>query len=245
MGVFSLRLPEAEGGVGLGMAEAVLVFAELGRRFVPGPLLWSQLAASLVPGAATGERIVGGLDRWHEGNAPLLVEYADALDTLLVLTRDGLHTVDARALEGTNVETPLDPLTPLTHIAHLPDWERVGGPEQARQLRLEGTLLSAALQLGIAEMTTELAVDYAKKREQFDRPIASFQSIKHLSADMHVRQEMRRARGGLRARRGRGVRHEERAHVRPDLRRHGIHLGDAAALLPEARLRPRRCLRFE
>ena len=62
MGVFSLRLPEAQGGVGLGMAEAVLVFAELGRRVVPGPLLWSHLLAGLVPGAATGETIVGGLN---------------------------------------------------------------------------------------------------------------------------------------------------------------------------------------
>ncbi len=193
MGVFSLRLPEAEGGVGLGMAEAVLVFAELARRVVPGPLLWSQLAAALVPGAATGETIVGGLDRWHESNEPLLIEYAEGIDTLLVLTRDGLHEVDARALSGTKVETPLDPLTPLTHVVHLPEWKRVAGPEQARQLRLEGTLLSAALQLGITEMTTELAVDYAKKREQFGRPIASFQAIKHFAADMHVRQEMARA----------------------------------------------------
>jgi alkylation response protein AidB-like acyl-CoA dehydrogenase len=175
------------------MAEAVLVFAELGRRFVPGPLLWSQLSASLVPGAATGETIVGGLDRWHTSNEPLLIEYAAGIDALIVLTRDGLHRIDARALEGTNVETPLDPLTPLTHIAQLPGSERIGDAKQARQLRLEGTLLSAALQLGIAEMTTELAVDYAKKREQFDRPIASFQSIKHFAADMHVRQEMARA----------------------------------------------------
>ena len=36
MGVFPLRLPEAKGGLGLGMSEAVLVFAELGRRVVPG-----------------------------------------------------------------------------------------------------------------------------------------------------------------------------------------------------------------
>ncbi|MEN8161022.1 MAG: acyl-CoA dehydrogenase family protein [Myxococcota bacterium] len=193
MGVFSLRLPEAEGGVELGMAEAVLVFAELGRRAVPGPLLWSHLTAALVPGAAVGEAIVGGLDRWHEGNEPLLVEYAEGLDTLLVLTRDGLHEIDARALSGANVETPLDPLTPLTHIEKLPQWERIGDAGQAEQLRLEGTLLTAALQLGIAEITTELAVEYAKSREQFARPIASFQAIKHFAADMYVRQEAARA----------------------------------------------------
>jgi len=193
MGVFSLRLPEAEGGVGLGMAEATLVFAELGRRVVPGPLLWSQLTAALVPGAATGETIVGGLDRWQHANEPSLVEYAAGLDVLVVLDREGVHRIDARSLTGETVETPLDPLTPITHVSKLPGGERIAGPEVAAQLRLEGTLLSAALQLGIAEMTTELAVDYAKKREQFNRPIASFQAIKHFAADMYTRQEMARA----------------------------------------------------
>jgi hypothetical protein len=38
-GVFALRRSEADGGVGLGMAEAVLVFEELGAALVPGPLL--------------------------------------------------------------------------------------------------------------------------------------------------------------------------------------------------------------
>lgn len=193
MGVFSLRLPEAQGGVGLGMAEAVLVFAELGRRVVPGPLLWSHLLAGLVPGAATGETIVGGLDRSRPSNEPLLVEYAGGLDALVVLAKDGVQRIDARKLAGAPVGTPLDPLTPLSHVRELPKGERIGGPEQAAQLRLEGTLLTSALCLGIAETTAELAVQYAKKREQFDRPIASFQAIKHFAADMHVRQELARA----------------------------------------------------
>ena len=62
MGVFGLRAPESDGGVGLGMADAVLVFSELARRLVPGPLVWTHLAAGLVPGAASGDAIVGGLD---------------------------------------------------------------------------------------------------------------------------------------------------------------------------------------
>jgi alkylation response protein AidB-like acyl-CoA dehydrogenase len=193
MGVFSLRLPEAQGGVGLGMAEAVLVFAELGRRVVPGPLLWSHLCAGLVPGAESGETIVGGLDRTRSSSEPLLVEYADGLDALVVLGKDGVTRFDARALAGAPIGTPLDPLTPLAHVRELPTGERIAGPDRAAQLRLEGTLLTAAICLGVAEMTAELAVEYAKKREQFDRPIASFQAIKHFAADMHVRQEMARA----------------------------------------------------
>src|SRR5213079_1586822 len=48
MGVFSLCLHEVEGGVGLGMADATVVFEELGRALVPGPTIATFLAAGLV-----------------------------------------------------------------------------------------------------------------------------------------------------------------------------------------------------
>ena len=98
MGVFGLRLAEAEGGVGLGMAEAVLVFAELGRRLVPGPLVWTHLAAGAIEGAASGEVIVGGLDDTHPTNRPQLVEHAGSLGAFVVLRRSGLARVQPSAL---------------------------------------------------------------------------------------------------------------------------------------------------
>ncbi len=193
MGVFSLRLPEAQGGVGLGMAEAVLVFAELGRRLVPGPLVWSHLAAGAVDGAATGDAIVGGLDDAHPTNRPQLIEHAGVLDALVVLGRSGATRAPASALAGRDFATPIDPLTPVRHVAALPRGTALGDATLAARWRRDGALLTAALQLGIAETTLELAVEYAKKREQFDRPIASFQAIKHAAADMHVRLECARA----------------------------------------------------
>jgi alkylation response protein AidB-like acyl-CoA dehydrogenase len=57
----------------------------------------------------------------------------------------------------------------------------------------EGALLTAAIQVGLAARFTELAVDYAKTREQFDRPIGSFQAVKHICADMLVKTELARA----------------------------------------------------
>ena len=193
MGVFSLRLAEAQGGVGLGMAEAVLVFAELGRRLVPGPLVWSHLAAGAVEGAASGDAIVGGLDDTHATNRPQLVEHAGALDAFVRLRRAGVARAPASALSGRDFATPLDPLTPVRHVAALPEGATLGDAALATRWRRDGALLTAALQLGIAETTLELAVEYAKKREQFDRPIASFQAIKHLAADMYVRLECARA----------------------------------------------------
>ena len=189
LGVFGLRLPESEGGVGLGCADAVLVFEELGRRLVPGPLVWSHLAAGLVPGAADGKVVVGGIDATSE---PLLVEHLDALDVLLVLRSDGVFRVDPRALRAQPIEQPLDPLTPLHHVRELPRGERIAGAD-ADELRRVGATLSAAQLLGIAIATQELATAYAKQREQFGRPIGSFQAIKHLLADAFVRQEAARA----------------------------------------------------
>jgi alkylation response protein AidB-like acyl-CoA dehydrogenase len=192
MGVFALRLPEADGGVGLGMADAVLVFAELGRRLVPGPLAWSHLAAGLVPGAESGACVVGGVERARDGE-PVLVEHLESLDALLVLRGEGVFRVDPRGLDARPLAAPLDPLTPLHHVAGLPEGSRIAGPEVAARLWREGAALTAAQQLGIAEATRELAVDYAGRRRQFGKPIGAFQSIKHLLADSFVRQEVARA----------------------------------------------------
>jgi alkylation response protein AidB-like acyl-CoA dehydrogenase len=193
MGVFGLRTPESDGGVGLGMADAVLVFAELARRLVPGPVAWTHLAAGLVPGAASGDAIVGGIDLAGAFGEPILVEHFAELDALLVVRADRVERLDPRALKSEPIATPLDPLTPLHRVHDLPAGERVGGADVAARLRLEGAALTAASSLGVAEMAQELATAYAKQREQFGRAIAGFQTIKHMLADMYVRQEMARA----------------------------------------------------
>ncbi|MCU0671044.1 MAG: acyl-CoA/acyl-ACP dehydrogenase [Myxococcota bacterium] len=193
MGAFGLRLPESDGGVGLGMAEAVLVFGELGRALAPGPVVWTHLAADLVPGAASGETVVGGVDLAGAFADPILVEHPAALDVLLALYADRVERVDAKSLATEPIATPLDPLTPIAHARTLPEGERIGGADLAARLRLEGAALTAALSLGVAERSQELATAYAKEREQFGRAVAGFQSIKHMLADMWVRQEMARA----------------------------------------------------
>ena len=86
-GVFALTLPEPA-GTGLSMAEAVVVFEELGRALVPGPLVGTFLAAraGVVEGAAEGRAQVGV----HCGGAgPELVEHLGSLDALLVFAADG------------------------------------------------------------------------------------------------------------------------------------------------------------
>ncbi|WP_143664780.1 acyl-CoA dehydrogenase family protein, partial [Streptomyces sp. NRRL B-24572] len=96
-GFFSLRLPEAEGGVGLGLPEAVLVFEEAGRVLLPGPLVATHVAAGVVPGAADGSVVVTSVD---EG----LVPWLDEAD---VVVGDVSGAVPVRSV---------DPLTPLHRV---------------------------------------------------------------------------------------------------------------------------------
>jgi alkylation response protein AidB-like acyl-CoA dehydrogenase len=172
-GVFSLRAD------GFGWADCVVVFEQLGRYCVPGPLV-----GSLLFGAG---RVTGVV----EDAAPAWIEYLDALDDLVVLSGPDARRIDASALSGEPSTWPLDPLTPVTRVDSLPAGNTINA--DAAERRREGATLTAAFQLGLADRCTELAVAYAKERVQFDRPIAAFQAIKHLCADMLVRTEVARA----------------------------------------------------
>jgi alkylation response protein AidB-like acyl-CoA dehydrogenase len=180
-GVFSLLAD------GFGWADAAVVFEELGRAAVPGPLVWGLLAYD----TDRPPRVVGGVERPAAG-VPALVEHLDALDALVILDRDGVHEVDPTTPAATAVEWPLDPLTPVSRVADLPRGERVAGPDVADRRRLEGAVLTAACSVGLAAATCDLAVAYARERRQFDRPIGAFQAVKHLCAEMAVRAEVAR-----------------------------------------------------
>ncbi|MEU3738423.1 acyl-CoA dehydrogenase family protein [Streptomyces sp. NPDC032198] len=174
-GFFSLLVPEAEGGVGLGLPEAVLAFEEAGRVLLPGPLVATFLAARDVAGAAQGVTVVtapcGGLVPW--------------LDAADVAQGDVSGAVPLRSV---------DPLTPLHRV---PVSVPVSSPSsrEGSEGGAETDLLLAAEQLGSAARTCETAVQYARERIQFGQPIGAFQAVKHLCAQMLVRAEV--ARGAV------------------------------------------------
>ena len=174
-GVFSLRAD------GFSWADCVVVFEQLGRHCVPGPLtacLLSDLRG-----------IVGVVEQ--PDAMPAWVEHLDVLDVLLVLDGDRLWHADPRALDARPSTWPLDPLTPVAAVDSFASCVRVVA--DVAEFRRAGAVLTAALQLGLADRLTEMAVAYAKERVQFDRPIGSFQAIKHMLADMLTRTEVARA----------------------------------------------------
>jgi alkylation response protein AidB-like acyl-CoA dehydrogenase len=196
-GVFSLELPEAAGGVGLGMAAGAVVFEELGRALVPGPILASHLAAGIIEGAAEGKVVVGAVRRppasGPEAFAPILVGHLSSLGVLVVVGDDGLSAVDPAEIDAVAIERSLDPLTPMWRVDHLPVGRPIGSIEDARNWRRAQWVLGGALLVGLAAGNLEMAVAYAKQREQFGKPIGSFQAVKHMCADMLVAAETARA----------------------------------------------------
>ncbi|MEU9377023.1 acyl-CoA dehydrogenase family protein [Streptomyces sp. NPDC048255] len=174
-GFFALRLPESAGGVGLGLPEAVLVFEEAGRALLPGPLVATHLAAGVVPGAAEGTAVVTAFDLGGR-----LVAYLGEADAVL---GEADAVLGAAGVPAGEPVRSADPLTPLHRVSSYAD---------CTAYRETGALLTAALQVGSALRTVELAVGYASEREQFGQPIGAFQAVKHLCAGMLVRAEVAR-----------------------------------------------------
>ena len=173
-GVFSLVRD------GFSWADAALVFEQLGEFCVPGPLVATLL----------GRGTLGGIVGASERTPDPVVEHPSVLDHVVVLDGAAAESYPAGSLVFTDLDWPLDPLTPVARVA-LGAGEPV--PTDTGDWRRRGAVLTAAFLVGIAQRCTDLAVAYAKEREQFGRTIGSFQAVKHLLADMVVRTELARA----------------------------------------------------
>lgn len=132
--------------------------------------------------------------------AKLAVEHAEAVERLAVVaTRDATATlaVVPRATPGvsTTERAALDPTLPMyavdfdsvdLHNAVVLDAQ--AGRAAVDRLSAIGALLAAAESVGAASRMLEDACAYAAERRQFGHPIGSFQALRHLLADMYVRQ---------------------------------------------------------
>lgn len=70
--------------------------------------------------------------------------------------------------------------------------ERVGGAEAVRDALRWAALALAAVQVGVADGAMRLAAAYTSGREQFGRPLGSFQAVQHQLADCWIDVEAMR-----------------------------------------------------
>ncbi|WP_374526903.1 acyl-CoA dehydrogenase family protein [Novosphingobium sp.] len=165
-------------GMDLSHATEALVFAELGRHIAPIGLIPTAVAArwSVHP----GKTALALLDRHVEGGRLRLFDPEGASQALGLVGNFAATTALPADLGGA---PGLDPSAHLAHLDPVPPFEALGDPRAALHLQL----LAAAYALGCADAARDMAAEYAKVREQFDRPIGWFQALKHICADMAVR----------------------------------------------------------
>jgi alkylation response protein AidB-like acyl-CoA dehydrogenase len=179
LGVFGVSVPEDRGGSGLGMADEALIVIELGRCVVTPSVLATVGAAGLrwangrspVPGEV---RVAAGYRR-----ADRVVFVDDSRAEQLLIRSEGGAALYPRPSSSRLVDDKL-------WSSRLLETDRLGEAllttEPMAALRLR--LLDAAVLAGLARAALEMAVAYAGMREQFGRPIGSFQAVKHHCANM-------------------------------------------------------------
>jgi hypothetical protein len=136
-------------------------------------------------GAGDGQRLTG---------SRTLVFYGPAADAFLVPaeTESGTAVFLIAADDPGVTVTPLE-TTGLGSVGHLAldgvavDGSRqVGGGDVVAWLRTISTLGRSAYQLGVLERGLHMTAEYARTREQFDRPIGSFQAVGQRMADGYI-----------------------------------------------------------
>jgi alkylation response protein AidB-like acyl-CoA dehydrogenase len=134
-----------------------------------------------------------------EGEKVLVMD-ADAADFLLVATSDGKRQIVESDQSGVTITR--EPSIDLTRRLYSVRFDGVEVPAE-RTLPAEQDdylpvlhrvcVALAAEMTGIAQRTMEMAVDYAKDRQQFGRPIGSYQAVSHRCAQMLLETESARS----------------------------------------------------
>jgi alkylation response protein AidB-like acyl-CoA dehydrogenase len=194
-------IEEANGGQDLGVLELAIIQEELGYTCAPTPF-FSNAAAGLVvkhagsseqqerllPGVASGEAR-GTVGVVEDGVAPLVPDADDA--AFVVLFDSGTASVvETAAAQIEKVET-IDSTRRFFRVSANGDGESLDGDAGGAWQRIEVAL--AAELVGIAQRALEMAVEYAKDRKQFDRPIGAYQGVSHRCAQMMLETESARA----------------------------------------------------
>jgi alkylation response protein AidB-like acyl-CoA dehydrogenase len=203
-GLLTLSLPEAYGGAGLGLLEQGRVLVEIGRVVAPGAMTTHVAAARFLAEAGAelpAGRLTVAISEPHDhlpdppsvtfedgtlsGTKALVRGGMDA-DAFLVTastpTGPGVFLVVGEVSRNAQRLSDADEVAQL-HLDETPATPVAGDPARLEQLTVA---LTCAEQLGVTEGALALTAAYAKSREQFQRPIGTFQAVAHRLADAHI-----------------------------------------------------------
>jgi alkylation response protein AidB-like acyl-CoA dehydrogenase len=192
----ALLVAEEHGGLSLGVVELAVVQEELGAALAPSPFLSTVVAAALIadagsdaqrerwlPALAAGEAR-GTVATLREDDGWTAVPDADGAD--VVVARDGERWALVTDASAEAVEA-LDPTRRLWRVQAEGELEPLPG-DGARARDIAAVAL-AAESAGVARRAMDMAVQYAKEREQFGRPIGAYQAVSHACAQMLLEVE--------------------------------------------------------
>lgn len=199
-GLLGLAIAEEHGGAGLGILEIGAVLTEQGRALGAVPLA-SHVAASLaiaefgddaaralLEGAASGASILTvAATRDRVDNSWVAVPAATRAAAFVVIG-DDVRLVDAANVSVEEQHVSTGEILGLVRIAPeiLAAAPVLGDAATASWVQQRLTALQCAVQLGITEGAIKLTSGYARTREQFGRPIGTFQAVSQRLADGYI-----------------------------------------------------------
>jgi alkylation response protein AidB-like acyl-CoA dehydrogenase len=156
---------------------------------------WLGVGADWLPRLASGEArgtyaLFDARDASVGSESSVLARFvpdADVADVIVAATSAGVVAVDMSS--GVSVEpTPVMGGHPAftVHFDDVPVDAVDVDPARVRRLANAVVALDCLDLVGVGEAVIDRTVDYTKTREQFGRPIASFQAAQHIVADMHI-----------------------------------------------------------
>lgn len=197
-GLLGLAIPEEHGGAGLGILEIGAVLTEQGRTLGAVPLAAHAAASlalaefggdrALLAQAATGEAILtvaATLDRVD--GAWVAVPAATRAAAFVVLDED-VRLVRAADVSVEEQIVSTGEIMGLVRIAPsaLAAAPVLGDGSAVAWVQQRLTALQCAVQLGVTEGAVKLTSEYARTREQFGRPIGTFQAVSQRLADGYI-----------------------------------------------------------
>src|SRR3954451_6405105 len=179
-------IEEENGGQGLGVLELVILLEELGYVLAPMPFLSNAAAGLVLQDAGVTDRLEGIASGETRGTVGVvkdgranLVPDAEEADVIVLIDGTDATLVDRADAQG----EAIDAIDPTRRYAAVTSngGESIGDVSRGRDLI---ALATAAELVGISQRALEMAVEYAKDRKQFDRPIGAYQAVSHACAEM-------------------------------------------------------------
>ncbi|MGH7610876.1 MAG: acyl-CoA dehydrogenase family protein [Candidatus Dormibacteria bacterium] len=194
LGWLGISVPESLGGSGLGFLEEALVLEELGRCLYPGPFLATVALAMPALDDARRAEVASGQRRWSAalGSDDWVVPDLDRVDQVVVFQDGQLQALDARGQDLKSID-PTRTLGRLTAARGEPLHTGSQAARVAEQMQLRLWVGLAMEAVGGAARVLELGVEHARERQQFGRPIGTYQAVSHRLADSQVDLELARS----------------------------------------------------